>query len=130
MPCTLTMATLFDSLVLVGLPSPVSSSIVARPTFAKLPQCIGLRLRPTVARFMAASAPKVASHSVRVVREAQDTVIDGQFSSSFCEILWATNPDLGVVYVFEEEVEVALRRERESGIAEALARGGRRVRKF
>jgi len=44
MPCTLTMATLFDSLVLVGLPSAVSSSVAARPTSAKLPQCIGLRL--------------------------------------------------------------------------------------
>ena len=86
--------------------------------------------RPQTLRLVAASAPKVASHTVLVVREAQDTVVDGQFSSSFCEILWATNPDLGVVYVFEEEVEVALRRERESGITEALARGGRRVRKF
>jgi len=49
--------------------------------------------RPQTLRLVVASAPKVASHTVLVVREA-------------------------------------LRRERESGITKALARGGRRVRKF
>ncbi|WVZ03194.1 hypothetical protein V8G54_024000 [Vigna mungo] len=70
------MATLFDSLAFVGIPSAASSPFAARPTSAKLPHCIGLRLRPTVARFVAASAPKVASHAARVVCEAQDAVVD------------------------------------------------------
>ncbi|ESW05168.1 hypothetical protein PHAVU_011G157700 [Phaseolus vulgaris] len=70
------MATLFDSLAVVRLPSAAISPVAARPTSAKLPQCIGLRLRPTAARFVAASAPRIATHAVRVVCKAQDTAVD------------------------------------------------------
>ncbi|CAJ1978562.1 unnamed protein product [Sphenostylis stenocarpa] len=69
------MATLFDSIAVVRLPSSAFSPVAARRASVKLPLCVGLRLRPA-ARFVAASAPRIAPRAARLVCEAQDTALD------------------------------------------------------
>ncbi|KAL2327666.1 hypothetical protein Fmac_021093 [Flemingia macrophylla] len=74
------MATLFDSLAVLRLPSAAFSPVAARRTSANLPHYAGLKVRPAAAsaaaRFVASPTPKLASRAARVVCEAQDTAID------------------------------------------------------
>ncbi|XP_027355181.1 uncharacterized protein LOC113865040 [Abrus precatorius] len=71
------MATLFDSLAVVPLPSAPFSPVTARRTTAKFPHYAGLKLRPLAAtRFAPSSSPRIASRTARIVCEAQDTALD------------------------------------------------------
>lgn len=74
-----TMATLFDSLAVVRLPTAAFSPAATSRTSVLLPHCAGLRLRPAAAtRLVASPARRIASRAARVVCEAQDTAVEGQ----------------------------------------------------
>ncbi|KAG5020467.1 hypothetical protein AAZX31_06G228000 [Glycine max] len=71
------MATLFDSLAVVRLPTAAFSPAAARRTSVMLPHCAGLRLRPAAAsRLVASPARRIASRAARVACEAQDTAVE------------------------------------------------------
>ena len=83
-PINFTMATLFDSLAVVRLPTAAFSPAAARRTSVMLPHCAGLRLRPAAAsRLVASPARRIASRAARVACEAQDTAVEGQLPFFF-----------------------------------------------
>ncbi|MCI12462.1 thioredoxin M4 chloroplastic-like [Trifolium medium] len=86
------MATILESIALVTQPSSAISPVVAHRSSPKFPRYVGLRPKPKPrpifsTHFAASPTSRIASRTSRVVCEAQDTAVDGQFSFSlhnFC----------------------------------------------
>ncbi|KAK7405237.1 hypothetical protein VNO78_06436 [Psophocarpus tetragonolobus] len=72
-----TMATLFDSLTVVRLPSAAVSPVAPRLSSLLLPRSTALRLRPSAAtRLLASPSRRAPSRASRVVCEAQNTTVE------------------------------------------------------